>query len=81
MKRSKLSFNVNARWSFRTIVRLDPPEWPSTELLSPLFTDLILFCEWKVPSKMASKSRGVGGERDFHMSAIISRFLMSVLKT
>ena len=33
------------------------------------------------PSMIESKSRGVGGERERHMSAILSKFLISALKT
>lgn len=35
----------------------------------------------KVPSPIWSKSSGTGGSRDFHISAMLNRFLISLVKT
>ena len=92
---SKLSLSVRARWSFNPSLRgmfPFPLSCPFARLevelwLEPLPLATAFAVNEKAPFKsnepsmIESKSRGVGGERERHMSVMLSRFLMSALNT
>ena len=94
---SKLSLSVRARWSFNPSLRgmfpfpLSCPLGNFAKLELELRSELLPLATASAineasfksnePSMIESKSRGVGGERERHMSAILNRFLISALNT
>jgi hypothetical protein len=67
------------------VTRVDLLAFAAPFALWPLDTlegdeGVLLSATLNVPFVMASKLRGVGGDRDFHISAMVRRFRMSLSK-